>query len=289
MDVSILTVTWNSADFVLRQFESVKKGSDGLSYEQLVADNNSVDGTVTEIRKKFPDLALTVFSKNLGFAAANNELVKKSSGKYFLLLNPDMEVGEGSLKKLIEFAKQHPKAGIVGGVLYNEAGVIKNNALPRRFPKFFDQLVILLKIHHIFPKLLNEYLQTGFDFSKAQAVDSVQGSFMLVSREVYSKLGKLFDERFFIWFEDVDLCQEAKKLGYEVWFTPDAKAIDFGGRSFAKQKLFWKQYQFAKSLINYFFKWESFLAGICLAIIAAFVLAVTWVIDLVHDNNSDIN
>lgn len=255
MRVSILTVTWNSAAHIAEQIASVREAAVGLEVEQLVADNSSNDGTVDILRKKFSNLFLLAFDKNNGFGYANNELAKKASGEYFLLLNPDMKLSPGSLLPLVAWADQHPKAGIIGGKLINPDGDVNLNAGPRRFPSLFEELIILLKLPHIFPSILNSYLMRGFDFEAPQRVDSVQGAFMLVRREVHNRLERLFDPRYFIWFEDVDLCREARRLGYEVWYTPIVSAVDYGGRSFRQKPFLWKQKNFIVSMFKYFQKW----------------------------------
>jgi GT2 family glycosyltransferase len=255
MDASILTVTWNSEKYIQKQIESVKSGAADLEIEQLIADNNSSDGTVSIIKNQFPNLYLKEISYNSGFAFANNYLFEKSTGEYIILINPDIEVLPGAIKKIVNFAKDHPKAGVVGGLLMDENGLVKKDATPRRFPKLIDQLVILFKLHHLFPGLLGNYLRADFDPTKEQQVDSIQGAFMLINRELCRKLGYLLDERYYIWFEDVDLCREAKKNDYEVWFCPVPVAKDFGGRSFIKQPILWRQINFFKSMFKYFHKW----------------------------------
>ncbi len=255
MDVSVLTVTSNSVEYIAGQIASVYEAGRGLATEELIADNASDDGTVTVIRQKYPNLALTVYKENRGFGAANNDLATKASGRYFLLLNPDMKMALGSLLPLVAWADAHPEAGIVSCKLVDQNGNFNVKTGPRRFPTIVDQLVILLKLPHLFPSLLNKYLWENFDSEKEQMVDAVQGSFMLVRREIYEKLGRLFDPRFFIWFEDVDLCREAKRFGYEVWYVPTVSCVDFGGRSFAKRAFFWKQLQLVKSMFRYFLKW----------------------------------
>ena len=255
MDVSILTVTWNSAEYVADQIASAREAAAGLQFEQLIADNFSSDETASITRNKFPDLFLLTYGENKGFGFANNELAKKAKGKYFLLLNPDMKLFPGSLAPLIAWADTHPRAGIIGCKLVDESGDFNRKTSPRHFPTLFSQLAILLKLPHIFPGLLDHYLWRNFDSEREQLVDSVQGGMMLVRRELYDSLGRLFDPRYFIWFEDVDLCREAKEKGFEVWYTPVVSAIDFSGRSFRKRSFMWKQKNFIISMFRYFYKW----------------------------------
>lgn len=255
MDVSVLTVTWNSAEHIAEQIISVREAATGIQFEQLIADNASGDGTITIIRQKFPNVIFLSFKENKGFGFANNELAKKAKGKYLLLLNPDMKMESGSLAKLISWADRHPRAGIIGSTLLNPDGSFNRKTAPRRFPTLFDQLAILLKIPHFFPSLISRYLMKSFDYRVDQQVDAVQGSFMLVRRELYEKLRHLFDPRYFIWFEDVDLCREAVVHDFEVWYTPSIHVIDFGGQSFKRRSFGWKQKNYFIAMSKYFLKW----------------------------------
>ncbi len=255
MDVSILTVTSNSVEHIAEQIASVIEAGRDLVVGQLIVDNASDDETVTIVHQKYPNLSVTVFNEDRGFGAANNVLAPQASGRYFLLLNPDMKMAPGSLLPLIAFFDSHPKAGIVSCKLVDKDGNFNTKTAPRRFPTIFDQFVILFKLSHLFPSLLNKYLWKDFDPEKEQMVDAVQGSFMLVRRELYEKLGRLFDPRFFIWFEDVDLCREAKTCGYEVWYTPIVSCVDYAGQSFKRRPFLWKQKNFLISMFKYFQKW----------------------------------
>jgi hypothetical protein len=260
MDVSVITVTWNSVNFIATQLASVQAGCLGLAYEQIVVDNGSTDKTVDIVKNQFPQVKLLDFKENKGFGAANNIAAKQSSGRYFLLLNPDMKVIPGSIGKSVAWADANPRAGIIGVKLVKSTGEINLNTSPRRFPSLSDALALNLKISWLFPSMLQRYMARDLDLHKAQSVDSVQGSFMLVRRELFEKLGHLFDERYFIWYEDVDLCQEVKRLGYEVWYNPIIECIDYGSQSFKLRRPLWKQNIFIKSQVAYFEKWGPWYA-----------------------------
>ena len=255
MYLSIITVTWNSEQHISEQIRSVISGCAGISFEQLVVDNGSSDRTVEIIKKDFPEIQLIANNQNQGFSAANNQAAERASGKYLLFLNADMKVGEGSLSKLVAWMDEHPDVGIVGPKLTDEQGQLNLNALPRRFPTLLNQLAIILKIPHLFPRVLNHYLYHDLDFTKEQEVDSVRGSCMLVRREIIKSLGWAFDPRYFIWFEDVDLCREATKLKWKVMYTPVVSCVDLVGTSFKKRNFWWKQFQLIRSMITYFWKW----------------------------------
>ncbi|MDD4476908.1 MAG: glycosyltransferase family 2 protein [Patescibacteria group bacterium] len=271
-DLSVITVTWNSAKLIGEQMLSVRSGREKISCEQIIADNASTDDTVKVvegIQKDFfsPEsngVKLIKNEKNFGFGGANNQAAKLASGEFFLFLNPDMRVEKLSLDKMVEWMRSHPDVGLAGCKLVDENGKINEDAAPRRLPGILDQAAIILKLHHIFPFVLNRYLYKGFDFNKEQEVDSIRGSFMIMRREIYDRLGWAFDPRYFIWFEDVDLCRETKRLGFKVMHTPIISCVDYVGQSFKQRTTLWKQKQFTKSMLQYFQKWEP--AWKCLVI-----------------------
>ena len=220
-------------------------------------DNGSKDNTVDIIKKTSPNVKLIEAVMILGFAKANNLAVEQSQGEFILFLNPDMRVESGVLDRSVNWMYENKEVGIMGCKLVRADGKINLSSRPRHFPTLRDQLVIVFKLHHLFPKLLDDYLLRGLNLDKEQLVDSVQGAFLLVRRELIEKLGRAFDERYFIWFEDVDLCREAKRLGYKVMYQPAWECIDYGGESFAKRNFIWKQWQFIRSMIRYFRKWKN--------------------------------
>ena len=257
MELSVITVTRNSADLISEQIKSVKVGCKNTSWEEIIVDNASGDKTAELIEKNFPEVKLIKNNKNTGFAFPNNQAAKLAQGEFLLFLNPDMRVEEGSLDKMVEWMRSHPSVGLASCKLLDEHGNLNADALPRRFPTVWNQLAIILKLPHLFPGILNNYLMSGFNPDVEQEVDSVRGSFMMMRREVYAKLGWAFDPRYFIWFEDVDLCREVKKMGLKVVYTPTISCVDYVGQSFKKINFWWKQKQFIKSMAQYFWKWRN--------------------------------
>lgn len=266
MDLSIITVNYNDKN-ILEQIKSVQNGAVGLIFEQIVSDNGSTDGSIEEIKNKFPEVKIMENNENIGFGAANNRAAKLSQGEFILFLNPDMLVLPGTLKQAVDFIRKHPEIGIFGPKLVDENGNFNKNSLPRRFPKVFDMAALILKIHHIFPKILNNYLYSGFNSDAEQEVDSVRGSFMIMRRDLVEKLGFAFDPRYFIWFEDVDICREAKKLGYKVIYSPTISCVDKVGQTFKKQSIRKKQRWFTESMVKYFKKWEPWYKWVVILIL----------------------
>lgn len=259
MDLSIIIVSWNVKDKLRENLSMLFKSEGGLKFEVFVVDNDSKDGSAAMVAAEFPDVRLIANSDNLGFAKANNQAIKLASGKFILLLNPDMRVRPDTLKNILAWARNNQQATVCGCKLVNEKGDVVRQV--RRFPKFWDQLMITLKVPHVFPSVVNGYLESGFDYSRAAKVDSIRGAFFLVNCEQYKKISgsdkPFLDERYFIWFEEVDFCREVYKLGGEVWYTPAAECLDYVGVSFNQVKLGQKQKYVSESMLKYFEKWEK--------------------------------
>ena len=253
MDLSIVIVSWNVSQKLKENLKTLYAGQGDFSYEVFVVDNNSHDDTVNMIKKEFPQVKLIVNDRNLGFGKANNQGIKQAQGNFILLLNPDMQVRSDTLQKMLEWMKSNSSASLASCRLIDEQGEIIKHV--RCFPALSDQLAIVLKLPHFFPKILRNYIREDFDYNNAAIVDSVRGGFMLLSREAIEKVG-VFDERYFVWFEEVDLCLRIKKAGGEVWYTPVAECIDAIGQSFQQVDTMTKQKYFRDSMLKYFKKWQ---------------------------------
>lgn len=282
MNLSVITVTWNSAKLIGEQIESVKNGCQNISFEEIAVDNGSTDGTADLVKEKYPWVKLVDNKKNLGFSASNNIGAKICSGEFLLFLNPDMRVEAGSLDKMVGWMRYHKDVGLASCKLVDENGKLNMDAQPRRFPGLFDQLAIILKLPHLFPSILNRYMFTDFDANKEQEVDSVRGSFMIMRREVFEKLGWVFDPRYFIWFEDVDICREVKKLGFKVMHTPIISCVDYIGQSFNQRTTLWKQKNFTKSMLQYFQKWTPVCVWMWIALFRPVGIFMAWVNDKIN-------
>ncbi len=262
--LTIITVTWNSAQVITEQIRSVIKACEKTAFEHIIVDNASTDATTGILERQFPALRVIKNNRNKGFAAANNQAFSQAKGEYILFLNPDMRLNPGSLDVLVAWMRSRPHVGIVGPRLVKEDGSLNLAATPRRFPTLLSQLAILLKLPHLFPEITNHYLARDLDLDQEQPVDSVRGSCLLTRRALLGALGFAFDPRYFLWLEDVDLCREALCRGWWVVYTPVISCIDYTARSFAQAPLIWRQLQFGKSLLGYFKKWEPWTSWIWL-------------------------
>ncbi len=269
IELSIIIVSWNVQDKLRANLSALFKSKVNFRFEVYVVDNHSADDSVAMLRSEFPTVKLIVNSHNQGFARANNQALKLAMGRFILLLNPDMQLESETLNKVLHWVKQHPQATVSAcRLLDKQQRTIKQ---VRRFPRFCDQLLITLKIPHLIPGVLNRYLQVDFNYEQASRVDSIRGAFFLINRENYQHLSgasrPLLDERYFVWFEEVDFCREVYKLGGEVWYTPVASCVDYLGASFRQLSRSQGQKYFSDSMLKYFRKWEKYWQYLILKVV----------------------
>jgi GT2 family glycosyltransferase len=276
MDLSIVIVSWKVKDKLKDNLSALFNSQGDFKFEVFVVDNNSGEGSVEMIKTEFPQVHLIANPDNRGFAVANNQAIRLAQGNFILLLNPDMQVESDTLIKILDWAKNNPRATVVGCKLVDGQGEIIKQV--RRFPKFFDQLAVTLKLPHAFPKIIDKYLYSDFDYTKETKVDTIRGAFFLINREAYKKISgedsPLLDGRYFIWFEEVDFCRQVYKLGGEVWYAPVANCRDYVGQSFKQVNRGQTQKYFSDSMIKYFQKWESSLETVILKIVWKIVLVI---------------
>jgi len=256
-DLSIVTVNWKVADLVGELLGSIHANKEDLAIEVYVVDNDSgdhIEDVVAKFRAR-SDVPVTLIrnDRNLGFAKANNQAIRRCSGRVVALMNPDTRATKGALKRMMEWMAARPDVGVAGPKLLNPDGTLQESV--RRFPRLLDQALILLKLHHLWPSAppFRSYLAKDFDYGKEQDVDQLMGAALFIRRKVFEGVG-LLDERYFIWFEEVDFCKRAKEAGWGVVYVPSVQIIHHGGASFAKAMTLKKQRYFTSSMGKYFRK-----------------------------------
>jgi hypothetical protein len=276
MDLSIIIVSWRVKKLLEQCLTSLFKFlPTDFAYEIIVVDNASGDGTVEMVRENFKTVKLITLENNLGFAKANNLAIKQASGKFILLLNPDTEFLNDDLSKLLNTFENQKSAGILGCKLFNADQTIQPSV--RRFPRTLDHLLMMFKLHHLFP--LKHYLATGFDYNKSSVVDQVMGAFFLIKREVLEKVGAL-DEGYYIWFEEVDYCLRARIAGFETIYYPDFSVIHYGGQSFKQLKHLKQQWLFSCSRLRYLWKNENIATYLLILLLTPLSLFLSLLVDL---------
>jgi GT2 family glycosyltransferase len=213
---------------ILECLESIERGAGNVRYEVIVVDNNSNDGSADSIAVRFPTVSLIRQSVNRGFAAACNLAARDAQGEYLLLLNPDTLVRNNAIENLLTFARRSPGAGIWGGRTEFSDGTLNPMSCWRRLTLwnlFCSSLALDTRYRQ--SALFNAYGYGGWSRDTERTVDVVSGCFLLVSKELWDRLGG-FDPEFFMYGEDADLCLRAARLGYRPAVTPEATIVHHG-------------------------------------------------------------
>ncbi|PWT97672.1 MAG: glycosyltransferase family 2 protein [Candidatus Melainabacteria bacterium] len=241
MILTVVVVSWNTCALLdkcllsLRaEVESSSAGS--ANVEVFVVDNRSRDGSAEMVAAKHAWVKLIRNEENRGFAAANNQVLSITRSPYVMLLNPDTEIGLGTLGTLVEFLERHQHAGIVAPQLLNSDGSIQPSC--RKFPTFSAMSCELIGLSRMFPGVakFRDYKMLDWNHNDERQVDQPEGACLLIRKAVLDEVG-IFDESFFMLFEEVDLCYRAKEAGWEIWFTPAAKVVHHYGQSIKQVKV----------------------------------------------------
>jgi GT2 family glycosyltransferase len=227
VDVSIVIVSWNTKELVLGCLASLRSAVGDLRCEVMLVDNASVDHTVPEVRQLHPAVVVVENRDNRGFAAANNQGIRLSHGRYVLLLNSDTVAEPGSIEMLVRFSDAQPRAGAVGGMLLGGDGQFQAS-----FQKAPSILRECLSASGLGRRLwFDGYPSYGPAESRVRRqVEVIPGACMLLRRAALDEVG-LLDESYFMYSEETDLCQRLRNRKWAVWYLPEARITHFGGQS----------------------------------------------------------
>lgn len=233
MKLSVVIVNYKVRYFLEQCLYSVEKAAKGIGCEVFVVDNASGDGSVEYIRERFPAVTVIASDENLGFARANNLAIKRSSGEYVLLLNPDTIVAEGTFRDFIQFMDSNPQAGGCGAYMLHADGSFafeSRRGLPTPFVAFckMSGLAALFPQSRTFGRYYMRYLNEN----EPNSIEIMSGAFMFLRRSALDKAG-LLDEDFFMYGEDIDLSYRILKSGYTNHFLP-SRILHYKGESTVK-------------------------------------------------------
>lgn len=289
MDISVVIVTTNSAQHIANCLRSIREKTSGVDYEVIVADNGSTDGTIDIIKNDFPWVTLVENGKNLGFGTANNRAAAKATGEYVFICNDDTVLTENSLQIVVEKMRSDLSIGCLGYHLTNPDGSHQDSI--RRYPRFLDQAIILTKLHNLMPKLpaVQRYWATDIDYTVEQEVDQVMGACMVMPRTVFEKAGG-FDERFFVWFEEVDLQKRVvEEQGRRIVYSPITEMIHVKGATFGRILSATNQKRFNKSMRQYFYKHHNPLSATALVLLQPYALFLAYLIQFIKKRGMKID
>ena len=230
MKLSIIILCWNDLKVIADCLRSIYTTTRSEAFEVIVSDNGSTDGSIEFIRQNYPQVQLIENGRNLRFAKANNVGIRAARGELVLILNPDTIIHEGALDAVVSFADQHPEAGAVGCRVLNADGSYQVSARP--FASLTGELIAgcyLRPLGYLGKRFLSD-TYVGWRGETERSVDWVTGCFILARAEILHQIGG-FDEQFFYYYEDMDLCRRIWKAGYPIIYTPSATITHLKGQS----------------------------------------------------------
>ncbi|MFH1971311.1 MAG: glycosyltransferase family 2 protein [Patescibacteria group bacterium] len=240
-DLSIIIISFNTKKFTKETIDSVIKHTKGITYEIIVVDNASSDGSkelLQDYVKRYENVVYIQTGENLGFGRGNNVGIEKSKGKYILLLNSDTKLKKNIIPEMIKYMDSNPKIGVSTCSLLNTDGSLQGTGggfptLGRVFAwmLFIEDIPFIEKLFTPFhPIHTMSFYKGGSIFKEKRKMDWITGAFMLIRRKVIEDAG-IFDEAYFMYVEETELCYRIAKSGWEIWYLPEWSIIHYGGAS----------------------------------------------------------
>ncbi|TSC58425.1 MAG: putative glycosyltransferase [Candidatus Peregrinibacteria bacterium Greene0416_19] len=224
--VSAIILNYRTGRLAVRCAEALLRQTIGGQLEVIIIDNHSDDDSIGFIRNRFrgnPSVRIVETRRNIGYGRGNAEGIRFASGTYLLIINPDNELEPDGLERMVAAMEADPEIGILGPQLRHQDGSIRDST--RAFPTMTDIFLKRTFLRHLFPHRVHQYLHHLEDPRKVRGVDWVAGACLLIRRDFFGELGG-FDPRFFLFFEDTDLCRRCWRAGRRVVYFPLAKATD---------------------------------------------------------------
>lgn len=252
LDISIVVINFNSHKLISDMLKSFYEFSEGFSYELIIVDNGSGDGSLEQIKQEFPDLIYIDNKKNLGFAAANNRGLEIAKGRYTLFLNNDTLFIENSIKKIIDFSDSSDSEKMIGCRLLNEDMSLQHSVVD--FPSLWKTFCANFFLYRLFPrsKYFNKYHFMNNKINTVTKVEVVIGAFIFAKTSCLKELGG-FDESFFFYGEDSDLCYRFNQKIGDVIYFPETSIVHIKGSS-ANKNLWFKHKNRSIAMIKIFQK-----------------------------------
>jgi len=249
MDISFIIVNWNTRDLLQDCLDSIIKTAESLTYEIIVVDNASTDGSAGMVAEKYPQVKLISNRENRGFGAANNQGFAVMKAKYALLINTDAVLTAGAARKMRAFADETPDAAIVCGQLLNADGSKQNSVAA--FPTLLTLAANTSLLEYLFP---TKYPSKRYEHASPLEVDSAIGACMLIRKKALDDVA-VFDESYFFFFEETDLAYAMKRAGWRIYQVPDALVYHLQGQSIGRNVR--SRIEFYRSRYQFLRKWHG--------------------------------
>jgi N-acetylglucosaminyl-diphospho-decaprenol L-rhamnosyltransferase len=253
-DLTVVVVNYNTGDYLARCLRSAWEAAGDARIEMVVVDNASADGSAERAVAAIPEARLIANRTNRGFAAAANQGIRASTAPFVLLLNPDAEILAGTLGGFLKVAAEHPRAGALGPMVRDPDGTVYPSA--RKVPTLLEGLGHSFLGPFVPNRFSRSYTMADWDRSTERRVEWVSGSCMLLRRAALLETGA-FDEGYFLYVEDVDLCTRLRMAGWDVLYSPELEVIHIGGVStggYASRRM---TLEHSRSIYRYFVKFGS--------------------------------
>ena len=253
MNLSIIIVSHNHDQYIRGCLESLMDHLSNTSYEIILVDNVGSAPLKALIHGEFPEIKLLVNSRKQGFAQNCNQGFRASRGRYVLFLNPDTRFLKGDFSDFIRRMEEIPDMGVACGRLLNAD--LSPQATIRRFPTFFAVLFRGFKLEKFFglSSAQKVYLMEGENLSEQMEIDWCLGAFIMIHRELFEKVG-MFDERYFLYYEDIDLCYRLREAGRRNYFFPEVQVIHYYQRDSSRKILNKNKLWHISSILKFFWK-----------------------------------
>ena len=253
-DVAVVIVNHNTGDYLGRCVRSAAEAAGDARIEVVVVDNASHDGSASRAVEANPNVRLIENPDNRGFAAAANQGMRATSAPFVFLLNPDAEILAGTLGGFLKVARDRPRAGAIGPIVRDPEGSIYPSA--RKVPTVAEAVGHSFLGPFVDNRFSRAYTMADWDRQTERAVDWVSASCVLLRRAALEEIG-LFDERYFMYVEDVDLCTRLRQAGWEVVFSPELEVLHIGGVSTGGYRSRRMVVEHSRSIYKYFVKFRS--------------------------------
>ena len=254
IDLSLCMVTYQARAVLEECLESIYRVDQGVSFELVLVDNGSTDGTTEMVRDRYPQVQYIRNEGNAGFQRATNQGLRAAEGRYLMWLNNDTVVSPGAFAALVTFADAHPESGIVGPKVVNRDGSLQKQCR-RGDPTPWSVLSYFAGLARLFPKsrFFAGYLVGWSGEDEVVEVDACSGAAMMLRREAMDAVGPI-DETFFYGGEDLDYCYQVRQKGYTNYYHPEAQIMHYGGAGGSKNRPYKLTYEFHRSMVLYFRK-----------------------------------
>lgn len=256
MKLSIIIVNYNTKHFLHDCLKSIEKSAKPNTFEVIVVDNASMDGSSDMLKQEFAWAKLIENKENLGFAKAYNQGIRLAQGDYILLLNPDTTIYNQTLIRTIEFLNSHPEVGVVTCFVELANGRI-DPACHRGFPTPWASFCYFVGLEKLFPKsrLFGRYHLGWLSLNTIHEIDTASGCFYMIRKSVIDEIG-LLDEDYFLYYEEVDWSYRIKQNGWKIYFFPAVKILHYKGVASgikkSSQKISTASREIKRSAINAF-------------------------------------